>query len=81
MIRELAKATNKPCLDLYWQGLALDRILPAVPYLSEFQLWESDGHAIIMCDTVEEMEDLFNQTGAIVNPITYSADGRPLNTK
>lgn len=63
--QELAKALKKPIMLVSFQnGDPIQDVLKAAPYLDfdrDLQMI-FDGGGLIVCDSVEEMEDLFNQT-------------------
>lgn len=59
----LAKALKKPVLYVSWDpGEDLVELDKAAPWLSDFAPYSYDGCAIVVCDSVKEMNNLYSQT-------------------
>ena len=62
--KELCRASGKWGILLAWHDDPLSELLLAAPYLKDFDQMNVQGHnsVTILCDTEQEIDDLFDQT-------------------
>ncbi len=66
-LKELAKATKRPCIYLNfspWDSIGIEEVVKAAPYLSLDDDGQAilDGCAFIVCKNYEEMQKLYDLT-------------------